>query len=189
VYSCTTGNNESSEKPIESNSDSTSISNVDSEATSINDETAALVMDTFKGEWFKIDYPRGFGVHPAGPSEVFNEYEFIATDEASFTSPDEEVQFFVYSPQWGGEPEKYLNPIKKEIVGEVKDAFDEIDSTRTYRWVTLEDKNVKYTRSIYSKKTETTHLIFSIKYKDQETYDEYKDQYSAFKKSLEQYAD
>ncbi|MDG1657730.1 MAG: hypothetical protein P8H56_04025 [Crocinitomicaceae bacterium] len=51
------------------------------------------------------------------------------------------------------------------------------------------DKNIKYTRSIYSKKTETTHLIFSIKYKDQETYDEYKDQYSAFKKSLEQYAD
>ncbi len=132
MYSCTTGNNESSEKPIESNSDSTSISNVDSEATSINDETAALVMDTFKGEWFKIDYPLDFGVHPAGPSEVFNEYEFIATDEASFTSPDEEVQFFVYSPQWGGEPEKYLNPIKKEIVGEVKDAVDEIDSTRTY---------------------------------------------------------
>lgn len=54
----------------------------------------------------------------------------------------------MYSPQWGGEPEKYLNPIKKEIVGEVKDAVDEIDSTRTYRWVTLEDKNVKYTRSI-----------------------------------------
>ncbi len=82
-----------------------------------------------------------------------------------------------------------MNPLKNEIVGGVKDAVDEIDSTRTYRWVNFEDKDEKYTRSIYSKKTETTHLIFSIKYKDQETYDEYKDQYSAFKKSLEQYAD
>ncbi|MFT5859826.1 MAG: hypothetical protein ACI865_001932 [Flavobacteriaceae bacterium] len=146
-------------------------------------------VDTFNGEWFKINYPFGFTVNPSEPTDVYDDYTFVSTDEASFASPDETVSFFVYSPQWGGDPKNYLYPAPNEKIESDKTTVDEIDPNNIYRWVTFADKDGNYMRSAYSKSTESTHLVFGIKYSDQEIYDLYKESYAAFKKSLVQYAD
>jgi len=60
---------------------------------------------------------------------------------------------------------------------------------KTIKWMTFEDKKGAYTRAVVSEKTEVTHLVFGIKYKNQKAYDAYKKTYMAFKQSLSQYAD
>ncbi len=164
-------------------------SNQNSESMASETEVVELKVDTFKGEWFTINYSQEFTVSPDSPIDIFDDYEFVATDEAIFTSLNGDVQFFVYSPQWGGNPKNYLNTLPNEKISSDKTTVDEIDPNRIYRWITFEDKNGKYIRSVYSKKSESTHLVFGIKYKDQATYEKYKSSYTAFKKSLIQFAD
>jgi hypothetical protein len=131
---------------------------------------------TYTGTWFDVKYPAGFDV--SGTENA---------DEAKFTSPDKKVEFFVYSPQWGGNPAEYLNlGVNEELVSEKTDQ-------NTYS-ATIKDKSGSYTRSYLSIKNpegtdSETHKVFGIKYTDQAAYDKYKEAYTAFKNSLVQYAD
>jgi len=113
----------------------------------------------------------------------------VDTDEAYFLSADGQVEFFVYSPQWGGNPISYLDVADNEEIDSEKTAIDEIDPNIVINWVTFKDKDGQYLRSYYSKQTESTHKVFGIKYSDQASYNLHKDEYDAFKKSLIQYAD
>lgn len=183
-------------------SESTVIDVLETELDSSNFEVAEVLepeidaeqdynspMDTFNGQWFSIAYPEDFIPHPDLPLDTFDDYEYVVTDEAVFAAPNGDVEFFVFSPQWGGNPESYWDALPNEEIESEKTTVDEIDPNRVYRWVTFKDKKGIYQRSYYSKRTESTHLVFGIKYKDQATYDAFKPAYDAFKNSLQQYAD
>lgn len=174
--------------------ESESIAPVKELKTDLEDNTEKeLDAKTYFGNYFKIAYPKDFKANPDGP--ILNDGNLIDTDEATFISPDGTVEFFVYSPQWGGTPKDYLEIKENEkVVSEdmqMKDKTlgDQTIDVLTTKFTTVKDKNDKYTRSIMSQKTESTNLVFGIKYKDQASYDKYKAKYITFKKSLVQFAD
>jgi hypothetical protein len=158
-----------------------------------------------KGAWFKISYPVNFIAKMEGTINYSGN-----SDEASFTSPDASVQFYVYSPLWGGNPVSYLKALPMETiesdistssVSSFTNKYGTISDKKVTRWVTFADKNGSYKRSFVSIKSGVFdqpdkydndaqfHHVFGIKYKDDATYNQYLDDYLAFKKSLVQYAD
>lgn len=143
----------------------------------------------YRGSWFDIEYPQNFTARPTVP-----------TDEAYFTSPDGTVEFFVYSPLWSGNPETYLMiaPME-EVISEKTEEVKESERSgqlgdRIVRRVTIKAKDGSYYRSFVSIKEQVEaesylHHVFGIKYKDDASYEKYREAYVAFKKSLKQYAD
>lgn len=149
---------------------------------------AELKLKTYKSGYFSVEIPHNFTVTK------------INDDEATFTSPDQKVEFFVYSPLRGGKPELYLDVKQNE-----KEISEK--STKTFKpsvhrnhiqnwWKTLQDKNGRYTRSFMYQRAchgaafeDCFGLAFGIKYKNKQAYNQYKQTYIAFKKSLQQFAD
>lgn len=150
---------------------------------------AASGMKIYEGSWFDIQYPSSFSARPPEPKEKTG----LEPDEAFFTSPDKTVEFFVYSPLWGGDPKDYLNVAPNEKLVSEKESSSKENGGSLSRWVTVAAKDGSYTRSYVSVKGQIevggVHHVFGIKYKDQKSYDRYKADYEAFKKSLMQYAD
>ncbi len=149
----------------------------------------------YRGTYFDIQYPKGFSAKPTTPTSVYNNITSVQTDEAYFTSPDGAVDFFVFSPLWGGDPTSYLN-IKntEELVNEKTTESGSGYDKKIVRWVTVKAKNNLYYRSFVSIKNQVdtgsdTHRVFGIQYKDSTTYDKYRETYLTFKGSLRQYAD
>ncbi len=141
-----------------------------------------------KGDYFEITYPNDFTV-----STVDGAY--YANDEASFTSPDGLVEFFVYSPLWDGEPQDYLQVKSTEQMVDQKTEESGKDmSKKVVKWVTVKAKDGSYYRSWVSTKDQVgtgsdTHHVIGIKYKDDKAYKQYQDAYTKFKSSLTQFAD
>lgn len=151
----------------------------------------------YMGSWFDIRYPQEFTVSPALPASNKNGEKTIQTDEATFTSPEGTVAFFVYSPLWSGNPKEYLTiAASEELVDEKTDektANGPSGGTKT-RWVTLKAKDGSYYRSFVSIRRQLgsgseLHHVFGIKYRDMAAYETHKAAYAAFKQSLRQYAD
>jgi hypothetical protein len=66
----------------------------------------------FEGAWFQVAYPADFVAVPSLPSATAEGY-----DSAFFRSPDGAVEFYVFAPQWGGQPEDIaLDPGREELV-------------------------------------------------------------------------
>jgi hypothetical protein len=153
----------------------------------------------YRGSWFKIEYPKEFIANPVSPIDSYRDYsgkengiKYIQTDEARFTSPDKAIEFFVFSPQWAGDPINYLTiSDSEELVSEKTDESSTNLGKETTKWVTIKSKDNSYYRSYISIKTQdgATHHVFGIKYKDNATYEQYKDSYILLKNSLIQYAD
>lgn len=144
----------------------------------------------FNGSWFSVEFPKDFSASPLSPEKHIDNYSFVETDEARFTSPDGTVEFFIYSPQWSGNPKDYLiQQSNEKIVDDMEESTSDIPQSMAHRWVTFEDKDGKYTRAYNSIRTESTHHVFGVKYTDRKSYERYKAKYMAFKKSLQQYAD
>ena len=152
----------------------------------------------YRGSWFDIKYPASFIAAPTTPinSDGLNDgLSHIETDEATFTSPDKSVEFFVFSPLWSGDPIDYLS-IKptEEVVNEKTVTKGQGYEKSITHWVTVKAKDDSYYRSFVSIKNQAdtesvVHHVFGIKYKTNEAYEKYKDDYTAFKKSLIQYGD
>lgn len=147
---------------------------------------------SYAGNFFRIGYPKYFRASPLSPVDYFDDMiEYIVTDEATFTSRDGAVEFFVFSPLWGGDPINYLIQQPNEEVisrGEDTSKSDHPLGLSQY-WVTFEDKEGKYKRSYHSIVTHSTHHVFGFKYTTQEMYLKYKPAYLEFKKSLQQFSD
>ena len=56
--------------------------------------------DEYVGAWFKVWYPDSFEVIPSMASTTAGK----GVDSAFFRSPDGQVEFYIFSPQWSGEP-------------------------------------------------------------------------------------
>jgi hypothetical protein len=139
---------------------------------------------SFTGAWFKIDYPGDFSVLPSLVSRT----SASGYDSAFFRSPDGLVEFYVYSPQWGGEPSDVALDPSSEVAAAEKTVHK--NGSRT-TWLTFAARDRSYTRSLVDTEHsgQNTRLVFGIKYRDQRAYDAYKPAYLQFKASLEQYAD
>lgn len=138
----------------------------------------------YEGAWFTIRYPPGFTVKPSLRSQTAAE----GYDSAFFRSPDKTVEFYVFSPQWSGEPTDIAVDRKKEKV--ISEKHEAKKGVKTHR-VTIRAKDKSYWRSYTSvEHTEyNTRHVFGIKYRDRKAYARYRSAYVKFKKSLEQFAD
>lgn len=147
-----------------------------------NTEVSSTQIKTFQGAWFKVKYPADFIAHGSMAANSSDEF-----DSATFTSPDNTVEFYIYSPQWNGEAID-ISLKSNETQGSSK---HDDSKTRHVEWWTIEAKDKSYTRS-YQKTTDkssNTISIVGLKYKNQESYKKYKEQYLDFKASLIQFAD
>ena len=138
----------------------------------------------YKGAWFEVKYPPSFRVQPSLKSATaVNGY-----DSAFFLSPDGEAEFYVFSPQWGGDPTDIeMNQEREALVSQDFENRGE----KKIRMVTVKDKAGTYKRSwIDTQDTlSNTRLVFGFKYKDQQSYNKYRQAYLLFKSSLKQFAD
>ena len=144
---------------------------------------------TYKGAWFEIKYPSGFKVRPGQKSATST----VGYDSVSFVSPDNKVEFYVFSPQWQGkarETDIEINPNREELIERhVTKEQDQVGNFKTIRTFTVKAKDNSYVRAIRDETTDTTRLVFGIKYTSKEFYNKYYPDYLIFKKSLSQFAD
>lgn len=138
---------------------------------------------TFEGAWFDIDYPSNFQVYPSLKSLT----SVDGCESVRFKSPDETVEFYVFSPQWNGEPSDIsLKSNEKQISSDSK-----IPGRITHTWWTIAANDESYLRSYYQVTDNdlgTTYVI-GIKYLNKDALAKYKEDYLLFKASLMQYAD
>jgi hypothetical protein len=141
-------------------------------------------VSNYKGAWFDIKYPSDFKVKPSiKSSNSTNGY-----DSVWFASKDGSVEFYVFSPQWNGNPvDIELKPNMEEYVARK----EEKGNSKIIRFVTIRALDNTYFRSYVDTENTAlnTRLVFGIKYRSQKDYDKYKQYYLDFKKSLRQYAD
>jgi hypothetical protein len=147
--------------------------------------------ELFEGAWFSVEYPLEFQVRPSLKSRT----SIKGCDSAFFNSPDGVVEFYVFSPQWNGDPSDIaLNPETEESVSEkIDNKPDKIQhyGIKTVRWFTIAAKDKSYMRSYVDTENKDlrTRFVMGIKYRDQDVYNNYKEIYQKFVKSLRQYAD
>jgi hypothetical protein len=154
-------------------------------AAPVASEPAVMVRwRTYKGAWFEIKYPATFKARPSLESISFDgKY-----DSAVFTSPDGSAEFYVFSPQWNGNPKDVeIDPNREEY----DSPQSERKGTVNLRRVTIRAKDNSYLRSFED--TENTDLnirrVFGFKYRDRKAYNRYKNDYLKFKRSLVQFSD
>lgn len=94
---------------------------------------------TFKGAWFDIKYPAPFTAKGSLKSATSDK----GYESAFFESPDHTVEFYVFAPQWSG------NPTDISLKNNVKVLSTDTQNTGTQvsRWWTIVAKNGSYTRS------------------------------------------
>ena len=137
----------------------------------------------FQGAWFDILYPKDFQPRMSMLSKSSGERK---SESAFFRSPDGEVEFYIYSPQWSGEPRDIaLNP-SSEIMGDKSVSTKNGETTTMY---TIKAKDGSYMRSYREISTESTRHVIGIKYKNKAAHTKYRTKYVKFRDSLHQYAD
>lgn len=152
-------------------------------STSIVFSASISKLQIYKGAWFQIKYPAVFKVIPSIKSPTKSGY-----DSAFFVSPDDSVEFYIFSPQWNG------NPVDIQIKTDTEEYVDkniiEKDG-KIIRRATIKSKSNKYLRSyIDTEDTQSnTRFVVGVKFQSPEAYDRYKSDYLKFKESLEQFAD
>ena len=103
-------------------------------------------------------------------------------DSAFFISPDGLVEFYVFSPQWNGEPSDIsINTETENLISEKTDK----QGGKTVRWLTIGARDKRYLRSYVDRenKTQNTRFVTGINYPDQDVYNSYREMYLKFVKS------
>jgi len=152
----------------------------------VESENFGKVIDgKFIGAWFTINAPAGFTVKPSLKSSTSNNLNSF--DSAFFISPDSEVEFYVFSPQWMGRPTDFeCNPIIEGVVTSEKKG----DEKKSFEYFNCAAKDNSYIKSmVLITENERLNYAFGIKYKNQAAYEKYKAEYLSFKKSLTQFSD
>lgn len=138
---------------------------------------------TYKGAWFEIKYPSNFQVRPSLQNSSGQAY-----DSVFFSSPDGSGEFYVFSPQWNGEPADIEMNSQSEVQVSQK---TEKREGRIVRRVTIRARDNSYLRSFEDTEETTTNTrkVFGIKYRNEAAYSRYRQSYLTFKQSLTQFAD
>lgn len=137
----------------------------------------------FLGAWFEISYPADFIPAPSLPSRTADGW-----DSAEFISPDGRVSFYVYAPQWGGEPTDIALDSRREALVSEKRAKQ---NGREIRWLTICAQDGSYCRAYQdtTARQGTVRTTLGIKYRDEEARRRYLPAYLKFRNSLQQFAD
>jgi hypothetical protein len=145
--------------------------------------TADVPWLSYRGAWFAISYPAGFTVRPSQKSATSTQ----GYDSVFFRSPDGQVEFYVYSPQWLGDPKDIeLNPASEVLMDESREQANH----KSLRRVTIRAKDRSYYKSFVDETTgHNTRTVLGIIYRDRNAYQRYRRDYLRFKQSLRQYAD
>lgn len=138
---------------------------------------------TYQGAWFSAKYPASFIAKGSMQSATDQE----GFDSAIFTSPDGKVEFYVFAPQWGGSP----TDIKLKHSEKMGDRKQIKSNGKIITLWTIYAKNGSYSRSYQETKNELGNdlRVVGIKYKSIAAYKKYKNDYKAFKQSIQQFAD
>jgi len=148
----------------------------------------------YRGGWFVIAYPGDFRVEERERSASLGP-ESDRYDGVAFVSPDGKVEFYVFSPQWGGTSE-YETILPNEEVLEVDETGDlgqveKGEEDRYVKSVLIADRSDRYFRT-FRKTVEiagSVSWLVGVKYRSPEDYERYREEYQAFTASLVQYAD
>ena len=148
-------------------------------------------LETYNGSWFTVTYPAEFAANPLAPVDSIPDYTFVQTDEASFSSRDGAIEFYVYSPQWSGTSNYLLTMAGEQVMGTTIDTIVTADDQpkhclTTHTW---KGENGQYYRSYQQTETESTTVVFGVKYRDSTVMNYYEKAYQSFVNSLVQYAD
>ena len=147
------------------------------------------------GAWFKIEYPRGWKAASLTQSKT----SVTGYDSARFTAPDGSAEFYVFSPQWNGDPQEIMLDPKREVLvahrvghasrGRMGDGS--FMSSLVVNWYTVRAKDNSYLRSWVDTEDKGLNVrhVFGIKYRNAKVCKEYQVEYAHFCKSLVQYAD
>jgi hypothetical protein len=137
---------------------------------------------TFSGAWFDINYPSNFLAKGSLKSPSSDGFE-----SAIFKSPDNLVEFYIFSPQWNGEAKDILLKTNEKLSSSKSEIYGDIET----KWWTITSSDGSYSRSYQQKynKSQNTKWIIGIKYKNSSALEKYKKEYASFKNSLKQYAD
>jgi hypothetical protein len=145
---------------------------------------AASDWPVFEGAWFTVAYPPSFTPRPSLPSPSRGE----GYDSVRFVGPDGAVAFYVFAPQWGGDPVD-IRPLEgKERLAEESRTEKGLVVVRWYRYERLDKA---WFRS-YQDKTDSlsnTRVVIGMEYRGREEYSMWRGDYERFKQSLVQYAD
>lgn len=148
----------------------------------------------YHGAWFDIDYPVGWKATPFSRSATST----TGSNSARFTSPNGSVEFYVFSPQWNGNPKEIaLDPKRETLVSHRVVRTSRVKITGGYlynnvaNWYTARAKDHSYERSWVDVEDQGLNVrhVFGIKYRHQAGYQKYRPQYSHFCNSLEQFSD
>ena len=137
----------------------------------------------FQGAWFEISYPAGFTPAPSLASSTAEGY-----DSAVFTAPDGSVSFYIYAPQWGGEPTDIaLDPERETLVADNR----AVQNDREIRHLTICAKDGSYCRSYRDTIAQqgSVRTVVGITYRDEEARRRHLQDYLRFRNSLQQFAD
>ncbi len=153
-------------------------------ATAISAAAGAKPWPKYEGAWFSVSYPPGWSVRPSLKSKTSDK----GYDSVFFQSPDKKAEFYVFSPQWNGDPTdiKLKPQIEKQLSQKVQ-----VKGTSTATLVTIRAKNKSYNRSYLDRQDSATNtrVVFGLKYTKSTTYAKYKNLYAKFKASLVQLGD
>jgi len=137
---------------------------------------------TYEGAYFSIKYPDNFKVNPSIKSDgsLFNSVFFV--------SPDNTVEFYVYSPLWNGIATDVFVDDSKEIISSEE---SNIENGIETRYLNIEAKDKSYYRSyLFRENLNTNNLTaYGIKYKTKDDYNYFLNDYVKFKKSIQQWSD
>ena len=137
---------------------------------------------TFDGAWFEIKYPSTFIAKGSLNSMTSDGFE-----SAVFKSPDNLVEFYIFSPQWSGDAMDITIKTTEKLASKKSQKIGDVEII----WWTISAKDGSYSRSYQEKfnRLENSNWIIGIKYKNSSSLEKYKKEYSSFKSSLKQFAD
>ncbi|MCX7899609.1 MAG: hypothetical protein N2444_05935 [Methylocystis sp.] len=146
-------------------------------------EALAKPTKIFRGAWFAVAYPADFIAVGSMKSATADGF-----DSAYFRDPTGRVEFYVFSPQAGGDPADIKSEISKEKL--VKENFTK-SAARNVRWATYAAPDGAYFRSFEEVRTndQLQIRVFAFKYRSQSDLAANRASYERFKKSFEAYAD
>ncbi len=160
------------------------IPETNSAGIAIRGEQVAASNGIYRGAWFQVWSPPNFKAIPSLKSSSATD----GYDSVFFRSPDGRVEFYVYAPQWSGEPIDIALDAARErqITSETKTS-----NARVVTWLTIQAVDGSYVRTYQDTRARdgSTRCVIGLKYSNQSAYDAYRADYVRFKESVSQFAD
>lgn len=149
-------------------------------------KASAVASAIFRGAYFEIKHPKDF------TTKLLDAKTAKEANAATFSSPDDAMMFYIFSPQWGGDaPGVALDASREVEVSRKAEKGKSSGVEGKYTWTTIAANDKSYTR-IYQDFLATDgsiHWVIGMKYKSDAVLQQYKTQYGAFKASLRQLGD